>query len=630
MFVRYNRSLFPSVTNVPTTNPHTPQPSTNEGKMSKPSVCCFDGSPAFGGLFALSGADSRIRIYEPPLASASSSQKGMSQGSLKATLKAAAKDISLSDSNVQMCWYRNHKSTSLGTIAVGHHSGKISVWDVTRGVSSTIAPSSDSSSTSSASGSLVPSITSLALSPDGQTLYATCVGSNTIDMYDVKSATIRKKIKLFSRDKASLLSESVTFALSPSGSSVACYVGGGSLKVLDVETGKKLRKFSVPASQGAAGTVLAFSPDGRKLLVGPSGVNAVLVCDCGDLSDKKSSDDDDENVVISLESPVASLSFAPGTSSSFAAVCLNGSVHAFADLQGTGKLSSPADGVVATKFHPDDVSSDRILVARVAEHLGLHACFETVNSRGMAALSLSRSSGDGSGGSDAGKGKRPADASPNINGVLGPGEQGGVGPSQDLTSSSKKARRKGSDADGEQQQMDEQPEQQGNDEPSIAERLLSLTQQLDDDSDDEEERESRTSKKSAVGSASGAIVPRAESLVTVLNQALISQDEAQLEVAFQCHDRSIIETTISQLNPASVMTLLTKLVARISKRPSRADALGIWIHVLLQQHTSVFLSNELLSRRLGPLKNLLQERCETLPHLLQLDGRLSLLDFDFK
>ena len=621
--------------------------------MSSKTLCCFDGTPSFSGLFALSGTDGRIRIYEPPLSSMSPTPKGLNQGSVKVTLKAAAKDISLSDSNVQLCWSRSSKSSSLGTIAVGHASGKISLWDVTRGVSTTIGPSSSVDTSSSSSGSLTPLVTALAFSPDGQTLYAAFAGCHTIDMYDVRTATVRKKIKVFSKDKASLSSEPVSFALTNSGLHIAVYIGGGTIKVLDVESGKKVRKYSVPASSQQGGglassvPVLSFSPCGRALVVGPAGVSAAIVLQVGDLNDE---DDDgaepsgSKRVVLSLDSPALSVSFSSSrgsqtssSSSSFCVVSYLGGATAYADFKGSSPLSSGPDGcVVGARFHAGDAPEGQLLVVRHGSSLGLHPCFETKSlfgSGGAKALLLNApppppdaAFASAEKNKSAG-GKRAQDA----DSVLGPGEKGAGGPSHDLTdvsaapASGKKAR-KGSDAAD-----DGATDFGGVDEPSIAERLQSLTQQLDDDSDSEDERESKKSAKSGLTiSNSLSSVPRSESLVLVLSQALTSQDESQLEVAFQCHDRSIIETTIAQLNPASVMALLTKLVSRIAKRPARADALGIWIHVLLQQHTSVFLSNELLSRKLGPLKNLLQERCETLPHLLQLDGRLSLLDFDFK
>ena len=82
-----------------------------------------------------------------------------------------------------------------------------------------------------------------------------------------------------------------------------------------------------------------------------------------------------------------------------------------------------------------------------------------------------------------------------------------------------------------------------------------------------------------------------------------------------------------------VIILLTKLVTRISRRPSRAQRLSFWIRTVLVVLISKVGSNSVsmgkaereIASRLGPLRNMLSERVESLPELLRLEGRLSIL-----
>ena len=144
------------------------------------------------------------------------------------------------------------------------------------------------------------------------------------------------------------------------------------------------------------------------------------------------------------------------------------------------------------------------------------------------------------------------------------------------------------------------------DEPTIAERLQRLQKVLDQE-DEEEEIKFRPKQATT------------ESLSHLLQQALSSADDSMLELALDVRDAKVRQHSIDDLAVDQATLLLNKLTARLAKKPSRASALVPWIQLVL-------LSGKIQSSGpLVPLKNLVQERIEVFPQLLQLEGRLSML-----
>ena len=77
-----------------------------------------------------------------------------------------------------------------------------------------------------------------------------------------------------------------------------------------------------------------------------------------------------------------------------------------------------------------------------------------------------------------------------------------------------------------------------------------------------------------------------------------------------------------------ITKLLGKLVDRLGRKPGRAEELSIWVQTVLL----ILISGKSMSRRerdvaakLTQLRSMLNARVESLPHLLRLEGRLSLL-----
>lgn len=226
--------------------------------------------------------------------------------------------------------------------------------------------------------------------------------------------------------------------------------------------------------------------------------------------------------------------------------------------------------------------------------------------------------------------------------VLGAGESGG----EAMSVSDLKRAKVGSTSQGNNDTGDVEDFVLENDDggTTIAQRLALLSSELERDTEDEEELIQRS------GSPSSTFVVKAataDSLVILLRQALMANDDAQLEVALQVADKKVIENSIIALsNMASrsdddedesngndgeiMITLLTKLVTRISRKPSRAQQLSFWIRTVLVALLSsndgkMDRSEREIASKLAPLRNMLSERVESLPAMLRLEGRLNLL-----
>lgn len=233
--------------------------------------------------------------------------------------------------------------------------------------------------------------------------------------------------------------------------------------------------------------------------------------------------------------------------------------------------------------------------------------------------------------------KKRKSASKNV--VLGPGESGGE--AMGLTDKSAKKRIKidgDSDDDGDDFALEDDEAEE-----SIAQKLALLSSELDRDTEDEEETMKIQNTVSNKFNIKGATT---DSLVILLRQSLMANDDSQLEVALKVSDKRVIENSILGLaNESSdedseeasgeiIIMLLTKLVTRLSRKPARAQTLAFWVRTVLVALISKIGSSEMemgkaekeIASRLGPLKNMLSDRVESLPELLRLEGRLSLLN----
>ena len=122
-----------------------------------------------------------------------------------------------------------------------------------------------------------------------------------------------------------------------------------------------------------------------------------------------------------------------------------------------------------------------------------------------------------------------------------------------------------------------------------------------------------------------ALMPTAESLVTLVDQALQSGDDALLEQCLSSSDEAVIEATVEGLSTARVLLLLKRLVAKFEKRPSRGILLTRWLSSLLRHHMAFLTSIPDLSTQLAGLTQMLELRLSSYTRLAGLGGRLDLL-----
>ncbi len=197
--------------------------------------------------------------------------------------------------------------------------------------------------------------------------------------------------------------------------------------------------------------------------------------------------------------------------------------------------------------------------------------------------------------------------------VLGPGQAGGD--ARQIKEVSAK-RQKVEEVEGE----NDEEEEEG---PTIAERLEQLQKVLDED-DEGSEKENDAENMDVDGDdLASSFQPKkatTESLSQLLQQALQSGDDGLLELALSVKDAKVIETTCGTMASDLLSVLLTALTSRLALKPSRAEYLcSTWLSILLR--TGRIRSPE----QLQTLRNIVQERVEVFPALLQLEGKLSLL-----
>eukprot|EP00455_Lapot_gusevi_P034477 TRINITY_DN37_c0_g1_i1.p1 TRINITY_DN37_c0_g1~~TRINITY_DN37_c0_g1_i1.p1 ORF type:complete len:395 (+),score=96.03 TRINITY_DN37_c0_g1_i1:46-1230(+) len=147
-------------------------------------------------------------------------------------------------------------------------------------------------------------------------------------------------------------------------------------------------------------------------------------------------------------------------------------------------------------------------------------------------------------------------------------------------------------------------------EPSLEERLARLNQ---------------NEKKKASGTKQVRGAPRAESLQSVLVQALHTNDSNLLEYCLSNRNLQTITTTIDRLPTPFIIPFLTKVIDRFQSNPHRAWGLLVWIKQILSRHTAYLTSVPDLMQRLDTLYQSINGRLSVFKKLLKLSGRLDLL-----
>jgi U3 small nucleolar RNA-associated protein 5 len=119
--------------------------------------------------------------------------------------------------------------------------------------------------------------------------------------------------------------------------------------------------------------------------------------------------------------------------------------------------------------------------------------------------------------------------------------------------------------------------------------------------------------------------PSANSLGTVLTQALRTNDRGLLESCFEMNDLDSVRSTIDRLPSSLVANLLHQLAERMHRRPGRAGNLMVWVQWSLVAHGGYLAGQTKLMAQLRGLKRVIAERAQGLQPLLELKGKLDML-----
>lgn len=125
-------------------------------------------------------------------------------------------------------------------------------------------------------------------------------------------------------------------------------------------------------------------------------------------------------------------------------------------------------------------------------------------------------------------------------------------------------------------------------------------------------------------------VPSANSLGTVLTQALRTNDIELLESCFMVHDLQSIRATIERTPSNLVAILIENLANRMERRPGRAGHLMVWVQWALVSHGGYLAGLPDLMKTLRALYRALSDRAENLPRWLQLKGKLDMMNAQFE
>jgi U3 small nucleolar RNA-associated protein 5 len=125
-------------------------------------------------------------------------------------------------------------------------------------------------------------------------------------------------------------------------------------------------------------------------------------------------------------------------------------------------------------------------------------------------------------------------------------------------------------------------------------------------------------------------VPSANSLGTVLTQALRTNDTELLESCFMVHDLQSIRATIERTPSNLVAILIENLANRMERRPGRAGHLMVWVQWALVSHGGYLAGLPDLMKTLRALYRALSDRAENLPRWLQLKGKLDMMNAQFE
>ena len=127
------------------------------------------------------------------------------------------------------------------------------------------------------------------------------------------------------------------------------------------------------------------------------------------------------------------------------------------------------------------------------------------------------------------------------------------------------------------------------------------------------------------GTKASTRAPKADSLATLLSQAISNEDKALLEKCLSVKNPKTILKTSRMLTPVDATKLIKILIQRLHASPRRATELSTWIKSILIHHAGYFSGMGTCKESLSNLHQIIDSRLSTYQSLLSLSGRLDLV-----
>lgn len=114
-------------------------------------------------------------------------------------------------------------------------------------------------------------------------------------------------------------------------------------------------------------------------------------------------------------------------------------------------------------------------------------------------------------------------------------------------------------------------------------------------------------------------------LNVILSQALKSNDQALLDNVLANKDQQVIQNTITRLDSSLAILLLDRISDKLARQAGKFDQLLYWIKWIVIIHGGILSSLSGLSSKLSNLHGILSKKADTLPRLMQLQGKMSII-----
>ncbi|KAG9413969.1 WD repeat-containing protein 43 [Aphanomyces cochlioides] len=485
-------------------------------------------------------------------------------------------------------------NSDLGVLALGTTTGAIVVWNLEKGEVAQRLSRDNSESGHAAA------VTDIVFTSSGATLYSAATEKHVLE-WNVKEGSVHRKFKIGSEGASKL-------ALSKSDDLLA--IGSSSIKLFDVASGKKSKKLA--AGHATAVTQIVFSECSRYIFSSTS-ERFINVFDIEADSDEPLYNFSADSSLVSVVGRVQVAKKAKNSQATVAAVTDSGAAFVWQHaMQSSSKPVLPStklidSAIVLAAFAVDDAAA--IVVARGSIH---KPHFETVvfEKDGALVPQLTLGALDTSSLLLAKKAKVEKDAKTPAH-VPTLVERGTTKATNmaDATKEDDDTNNEGDDDDDE-------------DEATLQERIEALRNEIEGDDDDDDDDELTTTHKTTSRAKAQA---SSSSLVTVLEQALQSKDNALLEHCLRVHDVKVIDETCRRLNTTRVFPFLLLLVEKFEKRPTRGATMCQWIKYLMLNHTAYLMTVPDVIDKLSTLYQSLDARVKIFPQLHKLSGRLNLV-----